>query len=297
MIRTIILGCFIGLITNPLNAQTEVESADGILVSIENTSKIITIGGSISETVYALGKGGNIIATDESTTYPPQVFQLPRVPYVRNLTSEGILSLGSTLILASDDANPISAIQQMRDAGTDVLLIEEEESLEGVIHKLKTIGKALNEEEKAFELIQRNEKQFARAMELRDSFSNAPTVMFVLAVRGESSFMVAGDNTGASSMIELAGGKNAFNSFQGYKNVSTESILAENPDYILVMQSRYEEIANGAKKTPGVNITNAVQKNRILGMDGNLLLGFGPRFGSAILELMQLIHPEEQITP
>lgn len=289
----LILGYTLSL--NPLMAQTVVESADGARVSIDDFSKIITIGGSISETVYALGKGELVIATDASTTFPPAVFKLPRVPYVRNLTSEGILSLGPTLILSSDDANPVSAVQQIRDAEVDMLLIEEEESLEGVINKLEIIGNILSEKEKANEIIEENKSNYALAKELRGTFPTKPTVMFVLAVRGGNSFMIGGKNTGASSMIELAGGKNAFDSFEGYKTATMESILAANPDFILVMQSRFEEIAAGAKNTPGVNITTAVQKNQIIGMDGNLLLGFGPRFGSAILDLMKLIHPEKSI--
>lgn len=297
MIRIVLASLFFLGSLEYVNAQTIVESADGASVSIENTNRIITIGGSISETVFALGQGKLVVATDQSTTYPSQVFQLPRVPYVRNLTSEGILSLNPTLILASDDASPVSAIQQIRDAEVDLVLLKKNESLEGVIQNLKTIGAILNEEERASELIQLNTEQFKKAKEFRSSFSNQPTVMFILSVRGENSFMIAGNNTAAASMITLAGGKNAFNSFEGYKNASMESILTANPDFILVFQSRFDEIVRGVKNSPGVNVTTAAQKDQIIGMDGNLLLGFGPRFGSAILELMQRIHPEEKVTP
>ncbi|MEQ9265748.1 MAG: ABC transporter substrate-binding protein [Balneolaceae bacterium] len=278
-----------------LQAQAVIESADGVQVSINDATKIITIGGSISETVYALGHGNRVIATDASTTFPPSVFTLPRVPYVRNLTSEGILSLSPTLILSSDDANPASAIQQIRDAQVDILLIEEDESLEGVIKKLEIIGKVLGAEDKALEIIEENQSKYATAENLRSDFSTKPTVMFVLAVRGGSSFMIGGKNTGASKMIELAGGINAFDSFEGYKTATNESILAANPDFILVMQSRYDEISDGISNTPGVNLTVAAQKNQVIGMDGNLLLGFGPRFGSAILDLMKRIHPEKSL--
>lgn len=96
-------------------------------------------------------------------------------------------------------------------------------------------------------------------------------------------------------MIELAGGENSFNSFSGYKPASIESIIAANADYVLVMQSRFDEISIGLKKTPGINSISAVTNNRIIGMDGNYLLGFGPRFGSAILSLMQKIHPNLNI--
>ncbi|MEP1152376.1 MAG: ABC transporter substrate-binding protein [Balneola sp.] len=290
--RSLTLFLIIGsLLTMATNAQTTVQSSDGVSVTVSNTDRIITMGGTITETVYALGKGSNVIATDQSSTFPRQVFQLPRVPYLRNLTSEGVLSLGASLIISSNDAGPESAIDQIRSAGTDMLLIKETESLEGVIHKLSVIGKALNAEEKANELIEKNKLTFKTSTEIRSTLKTNPKVMFILAVRGSSNFMVAGNNTAAQAMIEFAGGKNAFDSFSGYKQASLESIIAANPDYILMMQSRFDEISTGIKQTPGVNAVKAVANDNIIGMEGNYLLGFGPRFGSAILDLMKLIHP------
>lgn len=287
--------CLLLLLGVSFSAQTQttLTGADGVSVEIDKTTRIITVGGSIAETVWALGGGSQVIATDESTTFPPEVFRMPRVPYVRNLTSEGILSLGPTLILASDDAGPQAAIDQIRAVGTDILLIKEEESLEGVTSKIRLIGEILGANDLAETLINENEKQFTSAEEQRKVLSTQPKVMFVLSVRNGSSFMVAGTNTGADAMINLAGGKNAMDSFQGYKPVSNEAILAANPDFVLVMQSRMDEISEAINNTQGINLISASQKNQIIGMDGNKLLGFGPRFGSAILELMSLLHPEE----
>lgn len=290
--RSLILFLIIGgLLTTATDAQTTVQSSDGVSVTVTNTDRIITMGGTITETVYALGKGSNVIATDQSSTFPRQIFQLPRVPYLRNLTSEGVLSLGANLIISSSDAGPESTIDQIRSAGTDMLLVKETESLEGVIHKLSVIGKALNAEEKANELIEQNKLTFKTSTEIRSTLKTNPTIMFILAVRGSSNFMVAGNNTGAQAMINFAGGENAFDSFSGYKQASLESIIAANPDYILMMQSRFDEISSGLKSTPGINAVKAVANDNIIGMEGNYLLGFGPRFGSAILDLMKLIHP------
>ncbi|MCG8373047.1 MAG: ABC transporter substrate-binding protein [Balneolales bacterium] len=290
-------ACFLFVLTlwMPLHAQPLIESSDGLEIAITDASRIITLGGSVTETVFALGFGDQVIATDESSTYPPSVFSMPRLPYLRNMTSEGALSLGATLIISSSDANPASAIQQIRDAGTDLVLVREEESMEGVIHKLSTIGKILGAEEKASELIKENEHLYRIADSLRATLPTKPKILFVLSARGGSTFMVAGNNTGAQKIIELAGGQNAFDSFEGYKVASNEAILASNPDFILVMESRLEEVKEGIKNTSGINIISAAQKDQIIGMDGNLLLGFGPRFGSAILQLMELIHPETTI--
>ena len=286
-----LLGLII-VATQTLSAQIKVQSADGKEIIINDDSKIITVGGAITEVVYALGKWQNVVATDPSSTFPPEVFQMPRVPYVRNLTSEGLLSMNSSLIIASDEANPASAIQQIRDAGTPVLLVQSEKSLEGVINKIETIGSALGSENRASELVEVNQANYQKANQLRESIKNKPRVMFVLETRNGSSFMVAGKETGADIMLDLAGTENVFNSFSGYRPVSNEAILAANPDYVLVFDTRFDGINEGLQNTPGVNLISAVKNERVIGIDGNFIMGFGPRFGEAILSLMELFHPE-----
>jgi iron complex transport system substrate-binding protein len=275
-----------------LFAQTTITSADGVETFITDDSRIITVGGAITETVFALEKWNHVVATDPSSTFPPQVFRMPRVPYVRNLTSEGLLSMNATLIIASDEAKPESAIQQIRDAGTPVLLVQDEKTLDGVIQKLETIGTALGKEEKANELIELNRSNYLKAEELRQNLTSKPRVMFVLETRNGSSFMVAGAGTGADKMLTLAGAENVFSSIDGYRPVSNESILSANPDYVLVFETRFEGINEGLRNTPGVNLISAVQNDQVIGIDGNFILGFGPRFGEAILSLMDTLHPD-----
>jgi iron complex transport system substrate-binding protein len=275
-----------------LLAQNKINTDNNF--SLDEINKIITIGGSITETVFALGMGDHIVATDQSSTFPPQVYELPRVPYVRNLTSEGVISLQADLIIASDEVKPLSAVQQIRDAGIPLIIVEEIDTFEGVSNKISTIGKILNKEEKANEIITLNEIQYEETQNALKNLSDLPKVMFVLSMRN-GNFIVAGAKTGAQSIIELAGGINAFNSFDGYKTVTNESIILENPDFILAMESRAHNIVDELNGLAGINSINAVVNNSIIKMDGNYLLGFGPRFGSALIELMNELHPSLEL--
>lgn len=290
---TSILIVFIA--TSQAQAQQTYKSADGADVKVTDASKIITIGGSITEVVYALESGSSVIATDISSTYPSEIFSLPRVPYIRNLTSEGILSLGAKLILSSDEAQPATAIQQLREAGSSVLLVKDEESLEGVVHKIQTIASVLGKEAEGERLIKENRLKYMKADSIRATLTSRPKVLFVLAQRSGNELTVAGDKTGAKAIIELAGGINAINSFEGYKPASIESIIAADPDYILFMQGRGHTIQSNLKKTVGINLTTAIKKDQVIHMDGNYLLGFGPRFGTALLDLMSRLHPEVNV--
>jgi iron complex transport system substrate-binding protein len=275
-----------------LLAQNKINTDNNF--SLDEINKIITIGGSITETVFALGMGDHIVATDQSSTFPPQVYELPRVPYVRNLTSEGVISLQADLIISSDEVKPLSAVKQIRDAGIPLIIVEEIDTFEGANTKISTIGKILNKKEKANEIITLNEIQYKETQNALKNLSDLPEVMFVLSMRN-GNFIVAGAKTGAQSIIELAGGINAFNSFDGYKTVTNESIILENPDFILAMESRAHNIIDELNGLAGINSINAVVNNSIIKMDGNYLLGFGPRFGSALIELMNKLHPSLEL--
>lgn len=279
-------------------AQHTVTGSDGEKVTIQDTSRIITIGSSITETVFALGAGNQVIAVDQSSSYPPQVHQLPKVPYVRTLNAEGILSLSPNLIISTADARPASVIDQIRSAGTPVLLIPDEPTPENAIHKIGLIAQALQKEEQGELLISALEQKLDEAEQKRKQIDRKPGVMFILSTDGQKSLMVAGKNSSAETVINLAGGKPVFDSFNGYKTVSPEAIASANPQVILMMSSR-EHVAGGKKglkKIPGVQLTDAARDNRLLSMDGNYLIGFGPRLGDAVLELMEKLHPELKIS-
>lgn len=64
--------------------------------------RIVTIGGDITEIVFALGAGDQVIARDSTSLVPEQVKSLPDVGYMRMLNPEGILSVKPTLIIASE---------------------------------------------------------------------------------------------------------------------------------------------------------------------------------------------------
>ena len=79
-------------------AQVTVTDADGKPFTVKDTSRVITLGGPVTEIVYALGAGKSVIATDVSSYYPEAVTKLPKIGYQRTLTAEGIISLKPSLV-------------------------------------------------------------------------------------------------------------------------------------------------------------------------------------------------------
>ncbi|MFW6348469.1 MAG: heme/hemin ABC transporter substrate-binding protein [Cyclonatronaceae bacterium] len=284
------------LAPQPAAAQ-EVTGADGETADVGDISRVISVGSAVTETIFAVGAEETLVAVDESSTYPEAADELPKVSFTRNLSAEGLLSFSPSLILASGAAGPETAIRQIRSTGTSMLLLPYQENVEAALERIKIIGDVFEREQAAQELISELRAQLDEAARLRASRADeAPRVLFIYA-RGPNSLSVAGNATSAKTMIELAGGENAFDSFEGYKPLTAEAVVEADPDVILMMDSGLESVggAGGVLEAPGISLTAAAENGRIHSMEGTYLLGFGPRLGDAVMDLMQLLYPDLEL--
>src|SRR5690606_33392795 len=74
--------------------------------------RIVTLGGDVTEIVFALGAGAAVVATDVSSVHPAAAAALPKLGYQRTLSAEGVLAQAPTLTLASDEAGPPPVLDQ-----------------------------------------------------------------------------------------------------------------------------------------------------------------------------------------
>lgn len=279
------------------NAQQTYTGSDGVEVTIDDRSRVVSIGSAVTETIFALDATESLVAVDESSTYPAKTDQYTKVSFTRNLSAEGLLSVSPSVILASAAAGPEPVIEQIRATGIPFLKLTADETVEGAFERIKQLGKIFDKELAANQIIQNIQRDLDVAAAAREQLSEKPTVLFIYA-RGANMLMVAGNNTSAKTMIELAGGVNAFESFEGFKPLTAEAVVEANPDVILMMNSGIQSVGGkeGVLQTPGVSLTNAAKNNRIYSMDGIYLLNFGPRVGEAALDLMATFHPGIELT-
>jgi iron complex transport system substrate-binding protein len=276
-------------------AQTPLVDATGRAFSAD-TQRVIALGGDLTEIVFALGEEESLVAVDTSSAHPADgVAELPKVGYVRRLSAEGVLSLGPTLIVASADAGPPEVVAQLRAAGVPFATVPGEDSVEGAKEKIRFLGEVFDARDRADDLVRQIELDLLEAQLHLDAIDRdaAPKVMFVYA-RGAGSLQVSGSATGADAMIELAGAENAVTGYEGYKPLTAEAVVTAAPDALLFMSSGLDSVGGvaGLADVPGLPLTPAYEDERIVAMDGLLLLGFGPRTGEAIRELTLALHPE-----
>lgn len=253
--------------------------------------RLITVGGSITETVYALGAEDILVGTDTSSVYPEAASKLPQVGYQRTLSAEGVLSLKPNLVIVLPEAGPPTAIQQIENAGVKVLKVSNESSVEGTKNKIRQIAEALNKKEKGEEIIKKLESDISEAEKVVTTKTTKPKVMFIYS-RGAGTAQVGGTGTPAEEMIKLAGGQNAVTQFSEYKPLTSEALVAAQPDVILLPSRGLETMGgiDGILKLPGIAETPAGKNKRIVTVDDMLLLGFSPRIGLGVKDLCEKIH-------
>ena len=251
------------------------------------TLRLVSLGGPVTELVYALGRGETLVGRDTSSLFPAEALALPDVGYHRQLSAEGVLSLAPTFVLATAHAGPPEALDQLRAAGVTVLLLPEQATVDGARARAVAAGEALDREDEAQALVQ----SFDAGLNALTPLTSAPKVMFVYA-RGGAALEVSGQETAADEMIRLVGAQNAVTGYTGYKPLTPEAAIAAAPD-VLLMTTRGVESAGGEAaiwENPALLATPAGQRQRLIVMDDLLLLGFGPRLPEAAAQLTRALH-------
>lgn len=250
--------------------------------------RIVSTDGTLSEIICGLGLQPKIVGVDVTSTFPAALKKLRQIGHNRNISAEGVLSLNPDLILVNSKAslNP-KLVGQLKQTGKKVAVFDHEYSIEGTKKLIREVGAYFSKEAEAEIMVKKIDRDLAAVKNGRGS----KKVLFIYA-RGAGTLMVSGEATQVDRMIRLSGNKNAATGFKEYKPLTSEAVLAANPDYLLLFEDGLKSLGgvDGLLKVPGVAHTNAGKNRKIIEMDGLFLMGFGPRVGAALAELSEKIR-------
>ncbi len=253
--------------------------------------RVVSLGGSVTEIVAALGAADRLVARDSTSTFPQGILALPDVGYVRALSAEGVLSMQPTLILAEDGAGPPETMQVLQAASISLVSMPDARTPDGVLAKIAAVADALDLPQEGARLGAEVTRGFAAARAAAATVKTPRRVLFILSLQG-GRVMAGGAGTAAEGIITLAGGVNAATGFDGYKPMTDEAVLAAAPDVILMMDREGDQAIGDAdiRAQPALAASPAAASVAIVRMDGMLLLGFGPRTPQAALALHAALY-------
>lgn len=279
---------FLGIISLTISSCNISEKQDSGNIEVDSL-RIVSLNGTVSEILCDAGLEKQIVGVDVSSTYPISLKDVPKVGHNKKIPVEAVLALNPNIIIGTKEV-PKETVEQFKQAGMRVILVDQEYSIPGSRNMIKSITDSLKLKEKGDSILKRFDQdiQLVQAFEAENP---KPKVLFIYA-RGTGTMMVGGNNTQVAKMIQLAGGLNVAKDFEEYKPLTPESLVNYNPDVILLFSSGLSSLGdkNGFMEVQGVKQTRAGKEGKIINMDGQLLSGFSPRLPNAIKELHTKIH-------
>lgn len=257
--------------------------------------RIVCISKQLTEMVFALGKGHDIVARDLTSTYPDSAKLLPTVGYHRALNPEGIISVNPDVVIHSNDIGPETVLPQLKKAGLNIKVFGGANTYDSAKLLVKQLGEFFGVQARADSIVKKMDTDMEAVYAAEKTLTDTPTVMVIHYGQANNNFFImSGRKNGgpADRMIKLAGGKSVAYDAKGARQLSAEAIALANPDVIIATDFGFDKMggAENFKSLPGVGLTNAAKNNRIYRFEEHDMVYFGPRTAENILKLMKLIH-------
>ncbi|MDN5745659.1 MAG: ABC transporter substrate-binding protein [Nocardioidaceae bacterium] len=284
-----------------------VTDAQGHQVTVKSIERILALDvyGTLSQTVFELGLGDNIVGRDVSSAYE-EIKDRPLVTQSgHELNAEAILELNPTVVLTDTSLGPWDVILQVREAGIPVVVVEAERNMENLATLTQHVANALGLPDQGKQLGQRVEDEAAEAQaQIADVAPENVTDQLrtiFLYVRGQANvYYMFGRNSGADALISAVSGYDVSSEigWEGMKPVNDEGLIKAAPDAVLMMSNGLESVegVDGLlQQFPALAQTPAGQNRRIIAMDDAQILSFGPRTAEVLNALAVAMYAPESL--
>ena len=288
MKKTLVI-LLIALFAVPLFAQavTEVRSgSDGL--------RIISLAPNVTEIIYALGAGDQLVGRTDYCNYPEEALAATSVGTLWDPNLEAILALNADVAIASSIVDP-SFIESLQKAGVTAYQFYEEESLEGTFALILNVAITIGREDKGLEIVD-NLKNRINAV--KDKTSGIPedqrkSAVYIISYGDWGDYAATGE-TYLNDVIEAAGGINAAKD-GAYWSISKELLLSQDPDVVLLGAYSYTdpayEIATFSSLEPYSQLT-ASKTGKVFTINGDAAERQGIRTADTVEEIAAILYPE-----
>lgn len=260
-----------------------------LCISSHSLSKerIISLGHDVTEIIFALKFGKNIIARESSDLIQLFPQQYETIGNIKKIDYQHLISMEPTLVFASDQAKPSSALLLLQNKGIPVINITRGVTLEAIPEKIKLIAKHLERNQLGKKLI----KNFQNELAQINTTPLDKKVLFIIN-KGGVLPLTAGANTTADKLITAVGAKNIMATSKRYQPLSPESIIARQPDLIIVCHESAKTLggAEGIWRLPGMSMTPAGKSKSLVVVDETGMLHFSLGTPKVMAQIRQALE-------
>ncbi|MFJ7831603.1 helical backbone metal receptor [Peribacillus sp. NPDC097284] len=273
----------------PLSLQDAV----GNKVTIEQKpEKIVSLIPSNTEAVFALGSGEKVIGVSENDNYPEETKDIQKIGGME-IDTEMILALQPDIVLAHESAhNSKEGIQQLKDAGIPVLIVNDAKSFKEVYTSIEMIGTAIGELDKAKEIVKTMQNKLEKIKEKAKAIKSEDRKSVFVEVSPSPEIYTTGKNTFMDEMLDIISADNVAGELDGWVKLDEESMIAANPDVIITTYGYYT--GDPVKEVTGRNgwaDIQAVKNDEVFDVHSDIVTRSGPRLIEGVEELAKSVYP------
>lgn len=270
-----------------------VTGADGVEVEIEAApGRIVSLTPTNTEIAYELGLGEEIVGVSDNDTYPEDVNNKERVGGME-FNVEKIISLTPDLVLADNSAGESATpgFQQLRDAGIDVLVIDNVATIDGMYEAFHLMGEATGTMAQADTEVEELKAGFAELEEKADTIPEEERKQVFFEI--DPTLYTPGGDTYLHEVMDIVNAENIASAEQGWPQLTEEAVIEKNPDVILINYGAYVENAvDGVLSRPGWDSVTAVKEKAVYEMDADLTSRTGPRLLLGAEAIAEAVYPD-----
>lgn len=271
------------------------DALDEEVVIDDKPEKIISLIPSNTEIAFALGLGDEVVGVSDYDNYPKETADIAKIGG-SEFNVEKIISLKPDLVLAhaSSAHNATEGLQQLRDAGIDVVVVNNATDFAGVYESINTIGKATGVTEEANELVEDMKEKMTDIKEKAAKIAEKDQKSVYVEVSGEPSIYTTGKNTFMQEMLDTINAQNVVTE-EGWIQVDQEAIIKKNPDVIITTYGSYatEDPVKKLLSRKGWEDVTAVKEKAVADVDSDTVTRPGPRLVEGVEELAKAVYPNE----
>ena len=255
--------------------------------------RVVSLAPSNTEILFAVGAGSQLVGLDEFSHHPAEALVLRAVGgSMGNYNAEAIVSLKPDLVLAAE-INPPELVENLAGLGLTVYFLPNPTDIEGVYANLLTVAQLTGHTAEAETLVASLRQRVQAVQDKIAPLSYAPVVFYELDATDPNAPYTTGPGTFMHLLIGMAGGINAASGApSAWAQFSSEELLVQNPQVILLGDAAYGVTVEAVQSRPGWEALDAVQNRRVYPFNDDLVSRPGPRLVDGLEELARLLHPE-----
>ncbi|MDW5563403.1 MAG: ABC transporter substrate-binding protein [Methanomassiliicoccus sp.] len=250
--------------------------------------RIVCLGSAFTEIAFDLDAKGRVVAVDSSSEWLlNSTDNITKLGAVSSIGVESIIAQNPDLVVVWNFNMYANFIGNMENSSIPVVAFYPK-NVPTILHTISAMGEAIGEKAKADAMVSDMQARIDAIVQKTSNLTNAekPKVYLELMSKGGQT---VGNNTMSNDLINMAGGVNIFNNGTGNWKASAESIIAENPD-IVIIENQSTKTNDDLKSTLGTSVS-AVSNDKIYRIDGTTLTT-SPRVVDALEQMAKWLHPE-----